>query len=222
MRVRVDYFTDPVCAWSYASEDTVEKILSTYKDNIDFQFRSLPIIDRIEGEPKPGLKVYSPEQLASEWREIASKTGVQLDSNLWTENPPHSSWPANRAMKAALRQGSDKGKTFLHNLRSEIMQERKNPSNLEVLKDIAGNSGLNVDQFYNDMTTNATELEQEVVDDRLIAQERCITSTPTLLMQNDDGYTIIIQGQLDFDVVRPAIASLMGTKAAVGEPSPSI
>lgn len=225
MKVTVDYFTDPLCAWSYASEPTVEKILSTFGGKVDFRFRTLPIIDRIEGEKTPGLKVYTPDELSVAWQEIARKTGTQIDVGLWQQNPPHSSWPANRALKASLRQGIENGRKFIHNLRDAIMRERKNPSDLEVLKAVAGQSGLDVERFQEDMTMNATQLEQEIVDDRLAATEMCVTATPAFVMTNDDGYMIIIQGQLDFDVIRPAIMSLMGEKASettVGEPAASM
>jgi predicted DsbA family dithiol-disulfide isomerase len=220
VKLKIDYYTDPLCAWSYVSEPTIQQTISQYGDKVDFRFRSLPIIDRLEGEPKAGLKVYRPEQIGREWREISAKTGRKIDPGLWEEHPPHSSWPANRAMKAALRQGFDKGNRFIHELRDAVMQQRRNPSNLDTLKEIAGRSGLDADRFYDDMTANATQLEQEVTDDRLEAIEHCINSTPTLVLQNEDGDKITIEGTLDFQVIQPAIRSLLGTP--VEEPVPSI
>lgn len=225
MKVKVDFYTDPLCAWSYAYEPTIDAIIREYRDKIDFQFRSLPILDRIQGEPGPGEKKHTPEEMRKTWSRIAEKTGAKIDSALWDERPPHSSWPSNRATKAALRQGFEKGHGYLRSLRQAIMQERRNPSDLENLKEIAERSGLDMERFYDDMTTNAFEIEQEIADDKIEAAQHCVTSTPTLVMQNDDGDKIIVHGTLDQEVVSRSIRSLMGEKvigAAAEEPAPSI
>lgn len=225
MKIKVEYFTDPLCAWSYASEPTVQSLISQFGDKIGFQYKSLPILDGIIGEPKQGEKIHSPDEMAEAWSEISEKTGTKIDVGLWHTNPPHSSWPANRAMKAALMQGFDKGNRFLHVLRDAIMTEQKNPSNLEVLKDIAGRSGLDVDRFYMQMTDNASALEESVAADLLEGTNRCIYSTPTLVMQNDQGDKVIVQGTLDYEVCSRAIHLLMGQKvigAPEAEVAPSI
>ncbi|MEN6520118.1 MAG: DsbA family protein [Armatimonadota bacterium] len=217
MKVSVEYFTDPICAWSYVSEPTVQSLLSEHRDNVDFRFRSLPILDKITGQPKKGEKYRTPQEMQQEWTEISLKTGVKIDPSLWQENPPHSSWPANRAMKAALRQGLDKGNKFIHILRETVLVDRKNPSDLDVLKSIAAKAALDVDQFYVDMTENAQQLEKEVADDAIEANERCIYITPTLAIQNDDGDKVIISGTLDYQVVNHAIRSLLGQRV-IGTP----
>lgn len=221
MKVKVEYFTDPLCAWSYASEPTVQSLISGYGDKIDFEYRSLPILDAVLGEPRTGQKMHTPDEMRREWSEISRKTNTKIDPALWQEDGPHSSWPANRAMKAAMRQGFEKGNRFVHTLRNAVMQEKRNPSNLDVLKEIAGQAGLDVDQFYHDMTEDAAQLEQEVAEDRLAASARCIYSTPTLAMQNDEEDMVIAQGTLDYDVCSSAIRSLMGQKT-IGAPEAEI
>lgn len=221
MKVNVEYFTDPICAWSYVSEPTVQSLLSEHRDHVDFHFRSLPILDKIIGQPKEGEKFHTPQEMQQEWTEISRKTGVRLDPTLWSENPPHSSWPANRAMKAALRQGLDNGSRFIHLLRDAALVDRKNPSDLEVLKSIAVEAALDVNRFHKDMTENAQQLEREVADDAIEAIERCIFSTPTLVMQNDDEDKVIISGTLDYQVVNHAIRSLLGQRV-IGSPEAAI
>lgn len=225
LKVKIEYFTDPLCAWSYVSEPTIESIITNYGDSVDFQFRSIPLVDRIEGEPRPGLKTYSAEFIGGEWAKISNSTGVKINSDLWKEDPPHSSWPANRAMKAGLRQGFKKGFTFLHNLRNAVMQDKVNPSNMDSLKYLAQKSGLDVDKFYREMTENVAEIEQEIKKDHLEASTMCITKTPTMLLYNDEGDKVTIEGTIDYEVVSKAISFLSGKKAygkPTREPVPSI
>lgn len=225
MKVTVDYFTDPLCAWSYVSEPTVREMVKQFGNKVEIRFRSLPTLDSTVGEARPGERHHSPMEMMLDWKHISQKTGAKIDPGLWMEDFPHTSWPSNRAMKASFRQGFDKGATFVSNLRDAIMQHKMNPSDMENLKKIASRSGLNVNQFYDDMTDNAFELEQEVANDKLDAINACVTSTPTLVMQNDEGDKIIIQGTLDFEVVSRSVRSLMGEKvigAPKGEPAPSI
>jgi predicted DsbA family dithiol-disulfide isomerase len=206
-----------MCAWSYASEPTIQSLISEYKNQVEFQFRSLPILDRIVGAPRTGEKFHPPEEMEKEWTDISKKMNVKIDPSIWRENPPHSSWPANRAMKAAFRQDFDKGNRYTHLLRDAVLVDKQNISNFEVLKTIAANAALNVEQFQNDMTRNAPQLEQEVSADRFSAIDRCIESTPTLYMENDDGDKMIMSGVLDYDVCRRAIRSLMGERM-IGAP----
>jgi len=217
LKVRIEYFTDPLCVWSYVSEPTIQSLINQHKDNIDFQFRSLPILDKSKGKPEEGEKFRTPEEMRQEWTEVSQKTGVKIDPALWMENPPQSSWPGNRAMKAALRQGFERGNRFINLLRYAALVDRKNPSDLEVLKSIAADAALDVSQFYNDMTENAPILEREVADDAVEAIDRCIYNTPTLVMSNDEGDRVIISGMLDFEVCNNAIRSLMGQRV-IGTP----
>lgn len=217
LNVRVDYFTDPLCAWSYASEPTIQSLISEYRDKVDFEFHSLPILDRIVGGPKPGEKFHTPEEMQQEWEEIARKTGTRINASLWQQNPPHSSWPGNRAMKAAFRQGFDKGNRFTSLLRNAALVESKNTSNFEVLMQVARDAGLDTDMFRTDMTDNSPQLEKEVADDKFKAVDNCIESTPTLLMHNDNGDRVVISGTLDYDLCSRAIRFLRGEKV-IGAP----
>jgi predicted DsbA family dithiol-disulfide isomerase len=210
-----------MCAWSYASEPTIQSLISEYKDKVEFQFRSLPILDRIVGAPRTGEKFHSPEEIESIWTNVSKKMNEKIDTSIWRENPPHSSWPANRAMKAAFRQGFDKGNRYTHLLRDAVMVDKQNISNFEVLKSVADKAALDVEQFHSDMTRNATQLEQEVSADRFSAIDRCIESTPTIYMENDDGDKVIVSGVLDYAVCSRAIRSLMGERV-IGAPEVEI
>jgi predicted DsbA family dithiol-disulfide isomerase len=221
MKVTIDYFTDPICVWSYASEPTVQSLLTQYRDKVDFRFRSLPILDRIVGEERPGERYRSPEDMQESWNKARSAMGIDIDPSVWQENPPHSSWPANRAMKAAFRQGFDEGNRFTQLLRKAFMTEKRNPSDLETLKEMAERAGLDAGRFYTDMTDNAADLEKEVTNDRAEAMARCINDTPTLVMHSEDENEVIASGMLDYDVCSRAIRSLMGERV-IGAPEVEI
>lgn len=221
MKVMLEYFTDPLCAWSFVSEPTVQSLISDYGGKIDFRFRSLPILDRVQGEAKPGEKMRSPESMVDEWAEISERTGTKLNSDLWIQHPPHSSWPANRAMKAAFNQGFEKGNRYTHQLREAIMLEKSNPSDFETLKRLADDAGLDVARFHDDMTTHAPLLEQAIAEDRLAAMNSCINETPTLVMQNESGDKVIISGTLDYELASRAVRFLMGEKR-IGEPEAEV
>lgn len=208
-KIQVEYFTDPLCAWSYAAEDSIQKLQQEFKDQIEFKVRMLPIMDRLASEADPEQKILSPDFLKMEWQHISKVTDTKMDASIWEENPPHSSWPGCRAVKAAERQGQDKVTTFLHNFRIAIFEHKRNPSNLEAMKEIARQSGLDVDRFHNDMTIHAADLEELVNEDTQEAAVKCVESTPTLLFHSPNGDGVTISGPRDYNLMRQAMMTLM-------------
>jgi predicted DsbA family dithiol-disulfide isomerase len=220
-KIKVEYFTDPLCAWSYATEDTIQRFIDEFKDRIDFKVETLPIMDRLASEADPEQKVFSPDYLKQEWLRISRLTDTRMDPGIWDETPPHSSWPGCRAVKAAEHQGHDQMLTFLHNFRIAIFQQKKNPSNMEVMKQIAQQSGLDVDRFYNDMTANAGDLEEMVNSDVQEAAAKCVESSPTLLFHSPNGDGVTISGPRDYNLFRQTMITLQSELKSEREREPA-
>ncbi|MDO8683228.1 MAG: DsbA family protein, partial [Armatimonadota bacterium] len=171
--------------------------------------RTLPILDRLNSIPDHEARVYTPEEMAGQWREISAITGVAIDPGLWTDDPPQSTWPACLAVKAAERQGLTLCAQFLKILRANIMQKRRNGSRREVLAEVAHEAGLDIDRFQHDLTYNRDDLEQEVADDKRHAEANCVDRTPALLIKNDTGDKTLIVGLRDYSLFRQAAQTLL-------------
>ena len=45
--ISVDYYTDPMCPWSWAFQPVLERIRRDYRDRVRIRYRMLPIYEDI-------------------------------------------------------------------------------------------------------------------------------------------------------------------------------
>jgi putative protein-disulfide isomerase len=78
-----------------------------------------------------------PTQMGPEWMHAAAVSGVTINSQLWINDPPASSYPACIAVKCVQLQSERYGETFLRLLREAVMLAGRNIARSEVLLDTA-------------------------------------------------------------------------------------
>ncbi|MDV2887744.1 DsbA family protein, partial [Alkalihalophilus pseudofirmus] len=78
-------------------------------------------------------------------------SGMSCDGSLWLENPVDAPYNVSLALKAAELQGRRAGIRFLRRMQEVLFLEKQNISDVAVLKECARSSGLDVEEFINDM-----------------------------------------------------------------------
>lgn len=186
VNIAVDYYTDPMCSWSWAFQPVLERIRRDYRDRVRIRYRMLPIYEDIGRHTDPAHGVWgSVKDLADHWREVAQQTGAWIDPGLWLEDPPDTCWTACRAYHAAARQGEVIGERFLLMMREAFLKRRLNVARLDRLEDLAretaGRTGLDPDRLLKDAETPWTR--EAVEEDRRAATEEGIRERPTLVFE---------------------------------------
>ncbi|MBV9312016.1 MAG: DsbA family protein [Solirubrobacterales bacterium] len=111
--VRVSYYTDPACPWSWALEPALRKLLVTFGENLELTYVMAGMASEF-GDAKG---------LAEETLEASASTAMPVDARIWFQNPPRSSYPACIAVIAAAEQGNPSN--YLRRLREAILCRRR-------------------------------------------------------------------------------------------------
>src|SRR5690349_5290356 len=126
MPVEVQYYTDPACSWSWASEPKLRRLMWEFGDALRFTWvmggmaRSYGTgyHDSASGVGS-GTDCFA--DLMAHWLDVFAETGMPMDVRLWSQNPIASTYPACQAVEAAAEQGSWAAYRYLRRLREALM-----------------------------------------------------------------------------------------------------
>ena len=193
MTVRVRFYTDPVCPWSWGAEPALRRLMWEYEGELELAWVMGGLAREYRSEHITGV--------ISHWLEAAAETRMPLDPRLWTDNPLDSTYPACQAVKAASEQGWEPGYRYLRRLREGIMFERRKLDHADSLIAAAGEAGIDRARFELDLRSHAIteafgadldEIRNPPVEARdagavtgSAGRER--VSFPSALLVSDDG-----------------------------------
>lgn len=147
MAVRIRYFTDPACPWSWGNEPNVRRLMVEFGDSLSWSWVMGGLARSFSKEDYPDL--------VAEWLEVADRTEMPLDPLIWREGPLATTYPACIAVKAACEQGSEAAYRYLRALREGILCLRRKLDTAEALVEEARRAGLDVQRFRIDLDSHA-------------------------------------------------------------------
>jgi putative protein-disulfide isomerase len=160
MTVRVRFYTDPACSWSWGGEPVLRRLMWEFEGALEFDWVMGGLARQFgegysdsEGGIGEGPDCFA--DLISHWLDVAAETAMPIDPRIWTENPLFSTYPASLAVKAAAEQGWEAGYRYLRALREGIMFGRRKLDHAEALIALAGEAGLDRGRFEIDIRSNA-------------------------------------------------------------------
>lgn len=198
--IRMDYFTDPYCAWSWAFQPTLEALLASESSAVEVHYHELPLVADLATSGKSALDI------AAAWEKIGRVTGMPIDTGAWLEEPPDSTLPACRAAKAAARQGMGAEGRYLQALRPFLMT-RQRQADQETLLEAAREANLDVIAFLHELEVPRA-LDRALEADAELARQYAVQSTPCVVLQNEYGGKVVIEGSRDLELLKRAIKVL--------------
>jgi len=209
--VRVTYYTDPACPWSWANEPELRRLEVQFGDRLSFTYVMAGLARNFE-RPLADLR---------EWLDASAASSMPLDPRLWLEAPPASSYPASMAVKAAAEQGLEG--PYLRRAREGFAFERRKLDNPDALVHLAHSvPGLDVERFRIDLSSNAVvelfgaDLERSRALAAELDEERL--PLPTAQFQGEDGAMAVISGRPTAGAYPAAAATVGAQPAADGPP----
>jgi putative protein-disulfide isomerase len=156
MAVRVRYYTDPACPWSWSLEPVVRRLMVEFGDELSWTYVMGGLARDFSDSAGGGNAEAVYPRLISHWLDSADVGGMPLDPRIWTEGPIRSTYPACMAAKAAADQADDGGYAYLRVVREGLFCFRRKLDTTEALVEAAREAHLNVERFRIDLASNAT------------------------------------------------------------------
>jgi predicted DsbA family dithiol-disulfide isomerase len=209
--VEIYIFIDPLCPECWAMEPNLKKLHVEY----GHLFSIKHVLSGKLATLHMG-KNNSYGHIAQMWEKTASRSGMSCDGSLWLENPISSPYVASIAIKAAELQSRKLAARFLRRLQELVFIERQNISQQDVLAQCATETGLDVEEFLNDL--HSTSAAKGFQCDLKITSEMEVNESPTMVFfnQNIEEEGIKVSGLYPYEVYVNILEEMLG-----GLPSPT-
>ncbi len=136
------YVYDPMCSWCWGYKPMWNQIKQALPDEVEIIY-VLGGLAPDSDEPMPEIMQ---QQIASYWKKIENYLGTSFNYDFWSQNiPRRSTYPSCRAVLAARSQGAELA--MLDAIQNAYYLQAKNPSDNEVLIDLAKSIDLNMNDF---------------------------------------------------------------------------
>ncbi|WP_460964302.1 DsbA family oxidoreductase [Spirosoma litoris] len=208
-QIWIEYYTDPLCCWSWAFEPQWRRLRFEFADQIRWRYRMGGLIPNWQHFHDPFYAVDKPLQMGPVWMEARIRTGQPIQDRIWLDNPPASSYPACMAVKCAQLQSAQAAEYYLRRLREAVMLEGRNIAQHTVLVDLAWEltqlhpSIFNAQLFEEHIATGAGQ--DSFRDDIQQVRFQRINRFPTLIIQGATGQKVMLVGYRPYDVLLEAI-----------------
>jgi putative protein-disulfide isomerase len=205
MQTTLIYVHDPMCSWCWGFEPVRAQLFATLAGRLP--------IRRMVGGLAPDSDVPMPAEmrlgLQQTWQRIQQTIpGTEFNFDFWSKcTPRRSTYPANRAVLAARRQGEEYDQPMTNRIQRAYYLEARNPSDNETLVDLAADIGLDVERFAAELVDATTEqmLTTEIRGSRSMG----INSSPSLAVVSDTVQNLIGLNYTDAQAMLSQIETLI-------------
>lgn len=204
VKVKMIYFTDPICSACWGIEPQLRKLKLEYGDHFDIEYRMGGLLR--SWQSYGGRDVSGPASVAGHWEEAAKHYQMPIDADVWREDPLESSYPASIAFKAAQLQGQEKAIKFLRRLREMVFVEKQNIAKGGVILQAAEDSGLDTQQLMADYAGRASTLFEEDLE---VTRQWGVRGFPTVFFTTEDGSKLKLYGSRTYQQYEFALQQLV-------------
>ncbi|WP_324719058.1 DsbA family protein [Salinimicrobium sp. HB62] len=187
-KIRIEYFTDPLCCWSWAFEPQLRKLRFLLKDRLEITYVMGGLLRDWKSFNDQMNDIARPAQVGPLWMQAKNMSGQPIEENIWISNPVDTSYLACMAVKAAALQSKVAEEAVLRKLREAVMIHKKNIGEVAVVLEIAleleKDGVLKKGKFKDDLLSD--EVSQLFRKDLDRTKASGITRFPSLLITYHD------------------------------------
>ena len=153
------------------------------------------------------MPIETREYVKGNWKRIQEMIpDTRFNYDFWTScEPKRSTYPACRAVICAKQQHPDFENLMIYSIQKSYYLEAQNPSNEDVLIDIAKKLGLDIDKFKIDL--KSLQVNEILLDEIKLARSMEMNSMPSLALQVNSTLKVIDIDYLDANYIIKQIIS---------------
>ncbi|MGC8529089.1 MAG: DsbA family oxidoreductase [Leptospirillia bacterium] len=206
-----EWYTDPLCSWSYAAESAMEAFRGHFGPRLAFTHRLLPLY-RDLNQFLADHELKSEADFAPRILKVSRVTGVPMSPRVWElGRAPKSMEECCRFAKAALLTDPEKGHRFLARMRILAFVEGEPIGDPGLLQKEAERLGLDGKRLAE--RAQSPEVRAALQDDIEKGSVEGVTTRPTLILTNEGGDRVFIGGLRNPDLFILAGETLLAENA---------
>lgn len=157
------YIHDPMCSWCWGFSKTWGTVVEELEGTVDIRY----VLGGLAPDSHQAMPAAMQQMLQDTWHTIQARIpGTEFNFDFWTQcQPRRATYPACRAVLAAKAQSPSREREMITSIQRAYYLHARNPSNDDVLIDLAGDLGLDSEQFSTDLNSDETHktLHNEIV-----------------------------------------------------------
>ncbi|MGI9431145.1 MAG: DsbA family oxidoreductase [Myxococcota bacterium] len=180
--VRLEVWSDYLCPWCHLADHRLALLKEEFGDDLELEFKSYLLRPRPEERELEKFMRYT-----QSWMRPAAEPDAPT-FRVWetTEGPPSHSVPAHLVAKAAAAVGPEAFDALHGRLLEAYFEDNRDISDIETLRAIWSEAGLDRDGF--DAAATAPELAEETVSQHNEAIELGITGVPSVRVAGTSAF----------------------------------
>ena len=174
-----------MCSWCWGFRPVWQQLKTQFTDTLDI----VDVVGGLAPDSDKPMPMAMQNNLSNTWQHIQQHIpGIEFNYEFWnpTSNsmPRRSTYPSCRAVLAAKMQGASMEDAMILGIQQAYYLKAQNPSNINVLVEIAHSIGLNAKKFEQYIISPAIEL---LLKEQLqLARQLSSQGFPSIVISKDD------------------------------------
>jgi len=181
------YVHDPMCSWCWGFRKTWESVTQRLPEHVDVKYL-LGGLAPDSSDPMPQNMQIS---IRDTWRTIQKEIpGTEFNFDFWELcKPRRSTYPSCRAVISIKKQNLLMEKPMILAIQEAYYLHARNPSDNDVLIDLADKLGLDTEQFSNDLSS--AETQEELMSEIQFSRELGTQGFPSLIFETKNSRKLL-------------------------------
>ena len=168
-----------MCSWCWAFKPTWDRVKEALLGQIKVNY----LLGGLAPESNQLMPIETRKYVKGNWQRIQEMIpDTRFNYDFWTScEPRRSTYPACRAVICAKQQHPDFENLMIYGIQKSYYLEAQNPSNDDVLINIAESLGLDTDKFRIDL--KSSQINEILLDEIKLTRSMDINSMPSLALK---------------------------------------
>lgn len=208
-RIEIEFYTDPLCCWSWAMEPQWRRLKFEYRNNLVWKYRMGCLITNWNNYNDSVNSITRPVQMGPLWMDARNISGMPIQDRIWYEDPPSSSYLPCLAVKTAELQSPLAAEVYLRATREAVMLKGQSISKMEILLNVAKEVSESIPQifcahqFEQDLKSNFAHAAFN--EDLLQVRINLIARYPTIIIRKAIDRGVAVVGFRPYEDLRAAL-----------------
>jgi len=168
-----------MCSWCWAFKPTWDKVKDALLDQVEVDY----LLGGLAPDSNEPMPIETREYVKGNWKRIQEMIpDTRFNYDFWTSSEPkRSTYPACRAVISAKQQHPNFENLMIYGIQKSYYLEAQNPSNDDVLINIAESLGLDIEKFKMDL--KSSQVNEILLDEIKLTRSMDINSMPSLALK---------------------------------------